>query len=117
MNQVRFCIRAHSQPSTASDIRRDEWGTVGAEWREVFPNYACGEAWSGETQGGFAKMLLFEMGFDGYIGVYQVVNGSSGIPRKICMCKPEDVREQGTVISILCLEPKGRTEECNRFST
>lgn len=79
---------------------------MGAEWREVFPNYACGGAWSGETQEGFAKMLLFEMGFDGYIGVYQAVNGRSGIPRMICMCKPERCQRKGTIISIMCLEPK-----------
>lgn len=51
-------------------------------------------------------MLLFEMSFDRYIGVYQVVNGRNGIPRMICMCKQRDNREQGTIISIMFLEPK-----------
>lgn len=41
---------------------------------------AYGEAWSGENRKAFAKMLIFELGFDRCIGVYRVVNGRSGLP-------------------------------------
>lgn len=51
---------------------------MGAQWREGLTAY--GEAWSVEDQKGFAKMLLLELAFDRCIGVYQVVNGRSGVP-------------------------------------
>lgn len=50
---------------------------MGAQWREGLTAY--GEAWSVENQKGSAKMLLLELAFDRCIGVYQVVNGRSGV--------------------------------------
>lgn len=49
-----------------------EWGTVGAEylWRSL--------VWKESER--FCKDATFELGFDRRIGVYQVVNGRSGIP-------------------------------------
>lgn len=70
-------------------------------------NCACGGAWSGANQKGFAKMLISELGFDGCIGVYQVVNGRSGIPgtRKGSLSQRK-IREQGTIISVVWQEAK-----------
>ena len=52
-------------------------------------------------------MLILELGFDGCIAVYQIVNGRSGIPgtRKGSLSQ-RNIREQGTIISVVWQEAK-----------
>lgn len=75
-------------------------------------NCACGVARSGDNQTGFAKMLILELGFDGCIGAYQAMNGKSGIPgTRKGSTSQRNVKEQGTIMRVVWLEPKYRNRK------
>lgn len=76
------------------------------------PRCACGGGWSGENVKGFAKMLIWEPPLDRYIRVYQAGNGRSGAPAQgKVYASQRNVKEQGTIICMIWLEPKCRQDE------